>query len=50
MPGARRLDGFPLMLMQAQHRAVMAVILEAEDPLAFRLEQSLGYQVGDRPA
>ena len=50
VPGVRRLDGFPLMLMQPQHRAVKAVILETEDLLAFRLEQSLGYQVGDRPA
>ena len=31
MPGVRRLDGFSLMLMQAQHRAVKAIILEAED-------------------
>ena len=50
MPGARRLDGFSLMLVQTQNRTVKAIVLEPEDPLAFRLEQAPGDQVGDRPA
>ena len=39
--GASRLDGLALMLVQPQHRAVRVVVLEPEDPLALRLEQSL---------
>ena len=49
-PGTRRLDRFTLMLVQPEHRAAGVVVLEPEDPLALRLKQPFGYQVGDRTA
>jgi len=49
-PGARRLDGLTLMLVQPEHRAVGVVVLEPENPLALRLEQPFSDQVGDRTA
>ena len=49
-PGARRLDRFTLMLMKSEDRAVGVVVLEPEDPLALRVKQPFGDQVGDRTA